>query len=181
MTSSFTSYSMLLVSLALVFMFISPSSTEKHTKLSNICSKTTDHHWCMRLMKSDSRSEYANNHDFTEVAIDIAYSKARDIHRDLNSLYDRTRNARKKDQYNSCSKNYHGAIKDLKQIKKLFKDGHYKRIAIPVNDAVEEVRDCKNQLEKSTSDSSHLKRRTKEFELLCDVVKISSKFLSHDS
>ncbi|KAI7994961.1 G-type lectin S-receptor-like serine/threonine-protein kinase [Camellia lanceoleosa] len=84
-------------------------------------------------------------------------------------------------QASSCSKNYQDAIRDLEQTRKLFYDIDYKRIAVQVNDAKEEVHDCKNQIKNSASYTSNVKRWNKEFELLCDVVKVSSKSLSDDS
>ncbi|KAL6997136.1 hypothetical protein U1Q18_007259 [Sarracenia purpurea var. burkii] len=86
-----------------------------------------------------------------------------------------------KDRYDSCSKNYHDAMRDLEVTKKLFKDRDHKRITVQVNDAVEETRDCKNHLEKSDSDSSDLKKKNKEFELLCDIVKVASRHLRDES
>ncbi|GFZ16628.1 hypothetical protein Acr_25g0010370 [Actinidia rufa] len=88
------------------------------------------------------------NRALTEVAIDLASSKAKDIHKKLDSLYDKTSNSRMKDRYNSCSKNYHDAMRDLEETKRLFNDHDYKRILVQVNDVVEEVHDCKNQLDK---------------------------------
>ncbi|XP_057478858.1 pectinesterase inhibitor-like [Actinidia eriantha] len=178
MASSFGSFSML-VSLAILFMFISPTfchekDEENHLKLKKLCSKTDNGGLCMKFMKSDSRTVDADNRALTEVAIDLASSKAKDIHKKLNSLYDKTSNSRMKDRYNSCSKNYHDAMRDLEETKRLFNDHDYKRILVQVNDVVEEVHDCKNQLDKLEKGVSGLKKKAKEFELLCDVIKVAA-------
>ena len=186
MAHSFGSFSML-VSLALLFMFIAPTfchekdkDKENHPKLKKLCSKTDNRHWCMKFMKSNPRTVDADDRVLTEVAIDLALAKAKDIHKDLDSLYDRTSDSQMKDRYNSCSKNYHDAMRNLEETKRIFNDRKYKRILVQANDAVEEVRDCKNQLDKSEKDTSNLKKRTKEFELLCDVVKVAVKYLNKD-
>ncbi|GFZ17138.1 hypothetical protein Acr_26g0004080 [Actinidia rufa] len=101
----------MLVSLALLFMFIAPTfyhdkDKEKHPKLiKKLCSKTDNRGWCMKFMKPDSCTEDADNRVLTEVDIDLALSKAKDIHKDFDSLYDRTFDSWLKDRYNSCSKN----------------------------------------------------------------------------
>ncbi|KAG5540401.1 hypothetical protein RHGRI_020578 [Rhododendron griersonianum] len=56
-----------------------------------------------------------------------------------------------------------------------------RRSLMLISDSVEEVRDCKNQLKNNDNDSYDLKKRTKEFELLCDVVKVSAKYLEGDT
>ncbi|KAI7994959.1 Pectinesterase inhibitor [Camellia lanceoleosa] len=180
MASYFARYSKL-VSPVFVFMLIGPICGENHNKLKKICSKTIDQHQCMKLMKSDSRTADTNIRRLTEVAIDLAYSKAKDIHRDLNLRYDNRINYHFNDRFSSCSKNYQDDIRDLEQTRKLFYDGDYKLIAVQVNDAKKEVHDCKNQIKNSASYTSNIKRWNKEFELLCDVVKVSSKSLSDDS
>ncbi|KAI7995638.1 Pectinesterase inhibitor [Camellia lanceoleosa] len=186
MASFFGSCSML-VSLVFMFMLIGPSFAKQRTKLKQICSKTIDQHECIKLMKSNSRASDADIRGLTEIAIDLASCKARDILGVLNSRYD-NRYDTWKDRYNSftdrhgsCYKNYQDAIRDLEQTKKLFYDGDYKRIAVRVNDVKEEVRDCKNQFENSANYSSDRRRWNKEFEILCDVIKVSSKSLYDDS
>ncbi|KAL7164688.1 hypothetical protein ACSBR2_040564 [Camellia fascicularis] len=186
MASFFGSCSML-VSLVFMFMLIGPSFAEKHTKLKQICSETIDQHECMKLMKSDSRTSDADIRGLTEIAINLAYSKASDIIEILKSRYDNTLDTWN-DRYNSfshrygsCYKNYHDAIRDLEQTKKLFYDGDYKRMAVQVNDAKKKVRGCKNQIENSESYSTDRRRWNKEFEILCDVIKVSSKSLYDDS
>ncbi|XP_028079849.1 pectinesterase inhibitor-like [Camellia sinensis] len=179
MASFFGSCSML-VSLVFMFMLIGPSFAKQHTKLKQICSKTIDQHECIKLMKSNSRASDADIRGLTDIAIDLASSKARDI---LNSPYD-NRFEGYTSFRRSCSNNYLNAIRDLEQTKKLFYDGDYKRIAVQVNDVKEDVRDCKNQFENSANYSSYKsdrKRWNKEFEILCDVIKVSSKSLYDDS
>ncbi|XP_057479174.1 pectinesterase inhibitor-like [Actinidia eriantha] len=171
------SSSFMLISLALLFMVIAPSFGEKHTKLKKICSKTFNHHMCMKLMKADSRTSDANNRLLTEIAIDLAYNKAQDIYRDLTGViyysYD--------SQYREpCSKNYNDAIRDLEQTKTIFTDGDYDRIPDQVSKAADDIRDCKNQFDRSDiNDSKELKKRNTELEVLCDMVKASSKYLRH--
>ncbi|KAG5540403.1 hypothetical protein RHGRI_020580 [Rhododendron griersonianum] len=191
MASTLATLSMLLC-LSLLFMSIDPSFAghhhkkhhhkkhhDKHNKsrLKKLCSKTSDRESCLDFMKTDSRTSGADNRGLLEIAIDLAYSKTTDIHKDLNSLYDNSGDYRLKDRYNSCSKNYHDTMRNLDLIKKLFNDRDYDRIEVQISDSVEEVRDCKNQLENNDNDSYDLKKRTKEFELLCDVVKVSAKYL----
>ncbi|KAH7864611.1 hypothetical protein Vadar_031717 [Vaccinium darrowii] len=188
MASTLGTLSMLL-SLSLLFVSIDPSFAhhkkhhgkhhhDKHkSKLKKICSKTSDRDWCLDIMKSDSRTSDADNRGLVQISIDLAYSKATDIHKDLNSLYDSSGDYQLKDRYNACSKNYHDTIRNLDLIKRLLNDRDYKRIEVQIDDSVEEIRDCKNQLEQSGSDSYDLKKRTKEFELLCNVVKASAEYL----
>ncbi|KAI7995599.1 Pectinesterase inhibitor [Camellia lanceoleosa] len=173
MASYLARYSML-VSLAFVFTLIGPIFGENHNKLKKICSKTIDQRQCMRLMKSDSRTADTNIRRLTE---------AKDIHRDLNSRDDHNRFIYPiEDGFSSlCYNNYQDAIRDLEQTRKLFYDGDYKRIAVQVNDAKEKVHRCKNQIENLAGNTSGLKSWNKEFELLCDVVKVSSKSLSDNS
>ncbi|THG11574.1 hypothetical protein TEA_016225 [Camellia sinensis var. sinensis] len=123
----------------------------------------------MKLTKSDWRASDADIRGLTEIAIDLASSKARDI-----LVFNSHR-------YGSCYKNYQDAIRDLEQTKKLFYDGDYKCIAVKVNDVKEEVRDCKNQFENSVNYSSDRRRWNKEFEILFNVIKVSSKSLYDDS
>ncbi|KAG5540397.1 hypothetical protein RHGRI_020575 [Rhododendron griersonianum] len=161
MASTFATLSMLLC-LSLLFMSIDPSFAghhhkkhhDKHNKsrLKKLCSKTSDSKLCLDFLKSDSRTSGADNRGLLEIAIDLAYTKATDIHKDLNSLYDSS-------------------------VKKFFNDRDYKRIEVQISDSVEEIRDCQNQLKNNENDSHDLKKRTKEFELLCDVVKVSAKYL----
>ncbi|KAG5540394.1 hypothetical protein RHGRI_020572 [Rhododendron griersonianum] len=186
MASTFATLSMLLC-LSLLFMSIDPSFAghhhkkhhDKHNKsrLKKLCSKTSDSKLCLDFLKSDSRTSSADNRGLFEIAIDLAYTKATDIHKDLNSLYDSSGDYKLKDRYNSCSKNYHDTIRNLDLVKKLFNDRDYKRIEVQISDSVEEIRDCQNQLKNNENDSHDLKKRTKEFELLCDVVKVSAKSL----
>ncbi|KAI8018003.1 Pectinesterase inhibitor [Camellia lanceoleosa] len=179
MASFFGSCSML-VSLVFMFMLIGPSFAKQHTKLKQICSKTIDQHECIKLMKSNSRASDADIRGLTEIAIDLASSKARHF---LNSPYD----SRFEGYYSftsSCYKNYGDAITHLEQTKKLFYDGDYKRIAVQVNRVKDDIRDCKNKFENSvhyTSYSSDRERWNKEFEILCDVIKVSSRSLYDDS
>ncbi|PSR91712.1 Pectinesterase [Actinidia chinensis var. chinensis] len=133
---------------------------------------------CMKLMKADSRTSDANNHRLTEIAIDLAYNKAKDIYRDLTGVVDYSYDSQYREP---CSRNYNDAIRDLKQTKKIFRNGDYDRIADKVNKAADEIRDCKNLFESSyINDSKELKKRNKELELLCDVVKASSTYLRGD-
>ncbi|KAG5540396.1 hypothetical protein RHGRI_020574 [Rhododendron griersonianum] len=151
MASTFATLSMLLC-LSLLFMSIDSSFAghhhkkhhDKHNKsrLKKLCSKTSDSKLCLDFLKSDSRTSGADNRGLLEIAIDLAYTKATDIHKDLNSLYDSSGDYKLKDR-----------------------------------DSVEEIRDCQNQLKNNENDSHDLKKRTKEFELLCDVVKVSAKSL----
>ncbi|KAI7994962.1 Pectinesterase inhibitor [Camellia lanceoleosa] len=193
MASYLARYSML-VSLVFVFTLIGPIFGENHNKLKQICSKTIDQRQCMRLMKSDSRTADTNIRRLTEVAIDLAYRKAKEIHSHLNSRDDKRVIYPITDGFSSsCAKNYQDAIRDLEQTRKLFYDGDYKRIVVQVNDAKEEVLYCKNQIEISAgyaaietgtsieNSAAGLKFWNKEFELLCDVVKVSSKSLSDNS
>ncbi|KAI7994967.1 Pectinesterase inhibitor [Camellia lanceoleosa] len=193
MASYLARYSML-VSLVFVFTLIGPIFGENHNNLKKICSKTIDQRQCMRLMKSDSRTADTNIRRLTEVAIDLAYRKAKEIHSDLNSRDDKRVIYPINDGFSSsCAKNYQDAIRDLEQTRKLFYDGDYKRIAVQVNDAKEEVVYCKNQINQIDqiqnsvfytyfeNPAAGLKFWNKEFELLCDVVKVSSKSLSDNS
>ncbi|KAI7994941.1 Pectinesterase inhibitor [Camellia lanceoleosa] len=175
MASFFGSCSML-VSLVFMFMLIGPSFAKEHTKLQQICSKTIDQHECIKLMKSDSRASNADIRGLTEIAIDLASFKAGDF---VNSP-DGYRFEGHNSFASSCDKNYMDAIRDLEQTKKLFYDGDYKRIAVQVNHVKDRVRDCKNKFENS-SYTSERKRWNKEFEILCDVIKVCSRSLYDDS
>ncbi|KAL7164685.1 hypothetical protein ACSBR2_040561 [Camellia fascicularis] len=177
MASSFGNYS-ILVSIVFMFILISPSFAEKHTsKLNKICPHTDDidHPWCMKLMNSDSRTAHADTRGLIEVAIDLAYSKARDIFKDLDSHYVEWKGGAWNDRLTPCYKNYRDAMKDLEQAKKLFYNGDYKRIVVQVNHAIKQVRGFKSKFYSSANYASDLIVWNHEFRILCDVVKVLSK------
>ena len=156
MATSFGIYS-IIFSLIIAFMLIFPS-------------------FALDFWERDSRNVDTSSHDVIEVTIDLAYSLASDIYKELRSFDDN--NNSEYDRYNVCLKNYREAARDIEQVKQLYNDAHdYTSVMAKIKEAKEDIRSCKNKFA-SESESHNLKKKTKEFELLCEIIKLASKDLS---
>ncbi|KAG8385147.1 hypothetical protein BUALT_Bualt03G0011500 [Buddleja alternifolia] len=180
MTISGTSSVLTLISI--IFLSITPSSTSNQitdTEIKHLCSKTSNLVQCFKLLKSDHRTSNVDAKGLSEISIDLTNNKANKIHSQLNSLVKATRDLHMRNIYNSCSKNYDDAIRDLEVAKKNLKSDAYKNMHAQVKDASEEIKSCEKMFNgASSSDHAHIKKKNQYLEFLVSIVKVTADNLN---
>ncbi|KAL3522974.1 hypothetical protein ACH5RR_015808 [Cinchona calisaya] len=165
----------MLISLFLFLISFVPSSVAnandnfKHT----ICSKTTNPSACLNLKHVQTSS---NPKGLTTASIEVALSKATDIHAKLNSLYNE-KDGHLGDIYLHCSKNYNDAIRDLTIAKRSLDTRHSKSAAIEAYDAEEEVKACQVVFNDARRDPDDIKKANEEFYFLTQIARASTEEL----
>ncbi|KAI3455856.1 hypothetical protein Pfo_012519 [Paulownia fortunei] len=160
----------------IIFISIIPSSTGhkiKDTEIKHLCSKTSNLGRCYKLLKSDHRTTNVDAKGLAEVSVDLASNNANKIYSQLNSFAKATHDSRLRNIYNSCSKNYDDAIRDLEVVKKNLHSGAYNNIPVQVKDVSEEIKSCEKVFNGASSDHANIKKRNQDFEFLISIVKIT--------
>ncbi|KAL2494038.1 pectinesterase inhibitor-like [Forsythia ovata] len=171
------SISSVLISMALIFLSVIPSSMcnpLKENDLIHICSKTQNASECLNQFKSDSRSLNTDEKGIAEVAVDLALNKANEVHNQYNQLYRDTKDSKLQEKYIACSKNYNDAIRDLQLVKKLLDINRYKLIHVEINDALQEVINCISAFKREPIDPVQIDYQNEEFKLLSYMVKFTT-------
>ncbi|PIM99405.1 hypothetical protein CDL12_28092 [Handroanthus impetiginosus] len=172
----FSTSAVMILTFVVFALATTPSTAHKvtDTEIKHLCSKSSHPARCYELLKSDHRTANVDAKGLVEVSVDLAAKKANKIHSQLNSFSKATHDSRFRNLYDSCSKNYNDAIRNLEVAKSNLHSGAYKNIHAQVKDASEEIKTCEKVLGEASSDHAHIKKKSQDLEFRLNVVKITS-------
>ncbi|KAG8385145.1 hypothetical protein BUALT_Bualt03G0011300 [Buddleja alternifolia] len=189
--------SSVLILISIILVTVTPSSASNQMtgiEIKHLCSKTSNSARCYKLLKSNHHTDC-----LAGSSVDLAYNKANKIRSELNSFSKATHDSHMRNIYNSCSKNYDDAIRDLevakqnlnsdikgknqevkfivsivkprpRWAKRSFDSNDYQNIPEQVDDIEEELESCRHELDEGASDPAHIGDRNKEFGVYVDLL-----------
>ncbi|CAA0832247.1 Unknown protein [Striga hermonthica] len=143
-------------------------------ELKDLCSQTDDSKVCWHIIEPEiSRFKDTDPDCITDVLLDLAISRANEIHDELNGYHEDSKNDELKEKYLSCSKNYNDAVRNLNLAKTNLGSGDYENIPIQIEDTQQELEGCRGEFCEGSFDPGHIGNRVNEFDLYVNIVKVS--------
>ncbi|KAL3654647.1 hypothetical protein CASFOL_001632 [Castilleja foliolosa] len=153
-------------------------STEVENYLRDISSKTNESEQSWKIIKPElSKFNDTDPRKIADTIIDLAKTKAEQIHEKLNHLYEASTDDTLIYKYGSCSKNYNDSIRNLYLARRDIESRADRNIHIQINDTFEELNSCGLQFENDSFDSAHIRDRNKEFGAYLQIVKVATESL----
>ncbi|GFQ08858.1 hypothetical protein PHJA_003029800 [Phtheirospermum japonicum] len=150
-------------------------SSEVEKYLRDISSKTNESKRSWEIIKPElSKFRDADPRKIADTIIVLAKTKGEEIHKELNRLYEASRDDKLIYKYGSCSKNYNDANRNLYLARRDIELKTDRNIPIQINDTFEELNSCELQFDNDSFDPAHIRDRNREFRVYLQIVKVAT-------
>ncbi|XP_057811527.1 pectinesterase inhibitor-like [Salvia miltiorrhiza] len=178
------SYSQKTIFIALILAMAAPISTSHRRRwrrsdrewnseqyLRDLCSETDRSDVCWNILRSELHR--FDDGDIAAGVIDLAVAKSKAIGDQLNQWYRDSNDDRMKNKYHSCSKNYDDVDRNLEQAQRNLDSDDNRRISDQIDDAEEELEECRREFGSGSFDPGHVEDRNNELRLYLDMVRVA--------
>ncbi|KAG6398142.1 hypothetical protein SASPL_139595 [Salvia splendens] len=151
----------------------SGDNTEKY--LRDLCSETDRSDVCWNILRSEVRRfDSGGDRDIAGGVIDLAIAKSKEIHGKLRKWHKDSDDKKLKEKYHLCSENYNDVFRDLKEAVKKLGSDDYREILDEIDDAEDELDECRQLFGSGSFDPGHVEDRNDELGVYLDVVRAAA-------
>ncbi|XP_057812147.1 uncharacterized protein LOC131026319 [Salvia miltiorrhiza] len=149
------------------------NNTEQY--LRDLCSETDRSDVCWNILKSELRRfDDCDDRDISDGVIDLAKEKSKVIRDQLKQWHTDSNDDSLKEKYHLCWENYNDVYRDLQEASKNLGSDDYKKISDQIDDAEDELDECRREFGPGSFDPGHVEDRNNELEIYLDVVRAAA-------